>query len=280
MRVGDIELSDLKVKPIISGFSLLDDNDILKEGEPELILVGAGTSHGKSAFMLQLCSQISEKAPVFFFSLEMSQKAIQRRLLSPRSGIPLKQIKHMDCRQSDLQKAQLEIQRLPLYVCCDGNKDINYIMQVCMEAANQYGKPAVIALDYLQLLYNGEDPNRAQEIAKILGTIKLLAKTLSCPLIMGSQLNRTEQVEGQKSAKKASDETYYPSIYNLKDSSSIENDADVILMLNRPYVYNENLRPNEADLIIAKNRDGEKHMSCVLNFRGEYCAFQDEVRRY
>lgn len=88
IRIQDISVEDLSVEPLSTGFKVLDDNLFLKEGRPELVVVGAGTSHGKSAFMLQLAANVSQKGPVPFFSLEMDERDIKARLLAPRINTP------------------------------------------------------------------------------------------------------------------------------------------------------------------------------------------------
>ena len=122
-----------------------------------------------------------------------------------------------------------------------------------------------MVLDYLQLFSSPkEKENRQQEISSFSRSLKILSKELSCPVVALSQLNRSPEMrEGRR-----------PQLSDLRESGSIEQDADVVLLVNRPEVYNPDDRPGEAEIIVAKHRNG-KTGSVWLEFEGDFARFKD-----
>jgi replicative DNA helicase len=112
---------------------------------------------------------------------------------------------------------------------------------------------------------------RTAEIAEILGSLKELAKSLRCPILIGSQLNRECERRGKQIQMERGMGDYKPIKSDLMDSGSIEHDADVIMFISRQYVYDRS-RPGEADFVIAKNRNGKLYDG-ILGFKGEFCSF-------
>ncbi len=272
-RVGDIKTDSLVITPLPTGIKPLDDNLVLKAGRPELIVVGAATSHGKSACMLQVAAEVAKTGPVFIFSLEMDERDIKARLIAPRAHTSLQDIMKGYGNKTRIREAQEEIEQLQLYVCCNGRRDVNYISQMAYEGAKAYGIPKLIVCDYLQLMRGPTKATRTAEIADILGSLKELAKALKCPVFIGSQLNRECERRGKRIAIEKGVGDYRPIKSDLMDSGSIEHDADVIIFISRQYVY-DRTRPGEADLIIAKNRNGKLYDG-KLEFKGEYCTFYE-----
>lgn len=277
-KIGDISIKGLKISALPSGFRTLDQHYVLKKNRPELVVVGAGTSHGKSAFMVQIAANVARTGPVFVFSLEMDERDIKSRLLSPMARVPLRDIQSGDGDEEKLVKAEQKLQGLPLYICTNGRRDIHYITQTCYEGVKLYGQPQMVIIDYLQLLRGPVKPSRTAEIAEILGIIKELAKGLKCPIIMGSQLNRECERRGKLIEQQKGVGDYKPIKSDLMDSGSIEHDADVIMFISRQHVYDRQ-RPGEADFIIAKNRNGKLYDG-VFDFQGDFCAFSDPEDRY
>lgn len=274
-KISDVVVDNLIVSPLTTGFRILDDNLVFKQDRAELIVVGAGTSHGKSAFMVQISAEIAKIGPVFIFSLEMDERDIKARLLAPRSKLSLSQILKGHGDRKALLHSAKELDDLDLYLCCNGRRDVSYITQTSYDAARKYGKPSLIVCDYLQLMKGPTKATRTSEIAEILGTLKELAKTLKCPVLIGSQLNRECERRGKSIEMSKGVGDYRPIKSDLMDSGSIEHDADVIMFISRQYVY-DRTRPGEADFVIAKNRNGSLYNG-VLGFRGEYCSFYEEI---
>lgn len=275
IHVKDIPVEDLKVTIIPSGFSSLDAVRFLKKDRPELVVVGAGTSHGKSAFMLQVAANVAKQGNVFVYSLEMDERDIKARLIAGHSRIPMSLILSGNTPKHELKKSLAELGDRGLYFCTNGRKQISYIQQTSHEMAKRVGNPTLIVIDYLQLLKGPNRATRSNEIADILAEIKTLARELKCPILIGSQLNRNCERRGKDLEKTEGKADYTPIKSDLLDSSSVENDADVILFISRQHVY-DRTREFEADIRIAKNRGG-KLIDCIFKFEGEFCSFTDEI---
>lgn len=272
-HVSDISVDALKITPLKTGFRTLDQHLVLKKHRPELVVVGAGTSHGKSAFMLQVAANVSHQGPVFVYSLEMDERDIKARLLAPRISQPLNRIMSGELSPKKLAEANDSFKAMNLHICTNGRREVSYIQSSCYEMANKVGLPSLIVVDYLQLLRGPVRNMRTSEIAEILGVLKGLAKEMKCPVLIGSQLNRNCERRGKQSEneKGTGMGDYMPIKADLMDSGSIEHDADVIMFISRQYVY-DRTRPNEADFVIAKNRNGQLWTG-IMQFTGELCCF-------
>jgi replicative DNA helicase len=273
-QIKDISVELLRIEPLQSGLRVLDQNLVLKKGRPELVVVGAGTSHGKSAFMVQLAASVSKLHHVFVYSLEMDERDIKARLLAPRIHQPLEKIMAGQVPKEKLKEADQAFEEMKLHVCTNGRREISFVQSSAYDMAQKVGAPALIVVDYLQLMRGPTKATRTNEIAEILGGLKELAKTMKCPVLIGSQLNRNCEHRGKRTQLERGVADYTPIKSDLMDSGSIEHDADVILFLSRPYVYDQETRPNEADMIIAKNRNG-KTCKAILNFSGSLCSFSE-----
>lgn len=276
-KISDISLELLKIHPLPTGFRILDRHLVLKQGRPELVVVGAGTSHGKSAFMLQVAAEISKSHPVFVFSLEMDERDIKARLLADKLSQPLDQIMEGRIPLSRLTGADDEFKKMNLHLCTNGRREIQYIQSSSYDLAKQEGRPGLIVVDYLQLMRGPVKGTRTAEIAEILCGLKSLAKEMGCPVLIGSQLNRSCERRGKQLEMETGQADYTPMKSDLMDSGSIEHDADVIMFLSRHYVYDQETRPNSADFIIAKNRNG-KIGKWVLDFCGTTCSFKEQMK--
>ena len=273
VHVKEISVDQLSVDPLPTGFSALDQHLFLKKDRAELVVVGAGTSHGKSAFMLQVAANVAKKGRVFVFSLEMDERDIKARLLAPRINVPLQKIMAGGVPSNKLKQANDLFTEMQLYLCTNGKRDINHIRQTALDAAKQIGAPDLVVLDYLQLLRGPNKNTRTAEIADILGAVKELAKALHCPIMIGSQLNRECERRGRKIQIDKGIGDYRPMNADLMDSGSIEHDADVILFISRQFQY-DRTRLGEADIVMTKNRGG-KVFDAVFEFTGELCAFYE-----
>jgi replicative DNA helicase len=233
-KISDVSIESLRVEPLKTGFHTLDEHYVLKARRPELVVVGAGTSHGKSAFMVQVASHVAQGGPVFVFSLEMDERDIKARLLAPRAQIPLQDIVAGKAQGQRLRDAALGLNNLQLYLCCNGRRDVHYITQTAYDEARTLGAPHLVVVDYLQLVKGPNKPTRTAEIAEILGVLKEMAKTLKCPVLIGSQLNRNCERRGKEIEMDKGLADYTPMKSDLMDSGSIEHDADVIMFISPP----------------------------------------------
>ncbi len=256
-----------------SGFYSLDA--ITMGWQPsDLIIIAARPSVGKTAFSLNLASNASVQhhMPVAFFSLEMSALQIANRLITSESGLPAEKIKG-SVKLEDYEWTQLEyrlraLSKAPLYI--DDTPGLP-LMEFRTKAKNLVKNKGVrlIIIDYLQLIQGPAELRgmREQEVAAISRTLKATAKELNVPIIALSQLSRAA-VQRQGGSGK-------PQLSDLRESGSIEQDADMVIFIHRPdYI---GLSENEGDkektqIIIAKHRNGETRDIDML-FKGEQLKF-------
>lgn len=208
-----------------------------------------------------------------YFSLEMSKEEVAKRMLSAQSAIKLEKLErgYID-GQEDMERLDEGIYALdPLPIYLDDSADLSMmeIRTKCRRLKAQGGL-GIVVVDYLQLLSSPkEKENRQQEISAFSRNLKMLSKELSCPVIALSQLNRSPEMrEGKR-----------PQLSDLRESGSIEQDADLVLLVNRPEVYNPDDHPGEAEIIVAKHRNG-KTGSFWLDFEGDFARFRDPKGGY
>ena len=240
------------ISGISYGYPSLDEfTGGLNKGE--LTILGARPSVGKTALALNIANNISSSGKnVLFFSLEMSAEDITQRLLCLRSGVSLFKVRNGGLEQHDFIKLsqQEDIQcKLKLFID-DSPRGLNTLeMRSKAKKLSMREGVDVIIVDYLQLIKSGKDMYREQEIADISRSLKALSKELNIPVIALAQLNRGVE---QRTDKK-------PLLSDLRESGSIEQDADVIMFIHREDVYRkgeEHPKKGIADIIIGKNRNG------------------------
>lgn len=242
--------SEEKIKNrLSSGYSHLDN--ITHGIEPSRYWVmAARPGMGKTAFAMNIIENISIKQnkKALIFSLEMTFEDVMNRLISSLTCIPLQKLIASDLQLDERIKINEcidQLQQKAIFVD-ESSSDIISIRNRARIAVKQY-KIDLIVIDYLQIIRGLNRESRQLEIAEISQILRELSKELKVPVICLSQLSR--KVEQRNS--------FVPILSDLRDSGCIEQDADVVLLLNRPDYYNPNNRPNEMDLIVAKNRFGE-----------------------
>ena len=236
----------------------------------QMIIVAARPAMGKSTLALDFArsAAVTNGMTAAFFSLEMGRNEIAMRLLSAEARIQFQDLRKGDIRDEDWDKMSLAVDRLnevPLFIDDSPNMSLMEIRAKCRRL-KQRNNLKLIVLDYLQLLSSGKRvESRQQEVSEFSRTLKLLAKELDVPIIALSQLNRGSE---QRTDKR-------PQVSDLRESGSIEQDADMVLLLHRDEVYDkESPRAGEADIIVAKNRAGPTR-DIVVAFQGHYARFQD-----
>jgi len=252
-----------------TGFSELDEmTNGLHPGQ--LILIAARPALGKSTLALDFAraASITHGLPSVFFSLEMGRSEIAMRLLSAESNIFLQKLRKGDVRSEDwttLASTRGRIADAPLYIDDSPNMTLVEIRAKCRRLKQQVGLKLIV-IDYLQLMTSGKKvESRQQEVSEFSRALKLLAKELQVPVIALSQLNRGPE---QRVDKK-------PQIADLRESGSLEQDADMVILLHRESAYDkESSRPGEADLIVAKHRNGPTGTVTVA-FQGAFSRFAD-----
>ena len=252
---------------IPTGFTELDD---LTHGlhPGQLIIVAARPAVGKSTLALDFArhAAIKKRKKVIFFSLEMSRSEIAMRMLSAETQIQLQSMRKGSMSETDwvrIADVRSKINDAPLYIDDSPNLTMVEIRAKSRRIAERIGLDMIV-IDYLQLLTSGKKvESRQQEVSEFSRALKLLAKELGVPLIAISQLNRkSEEAKDKK-----------PDISQLRESGSLEQDADVVILLHRPDIgEKEHPRAGEADVILAKQRSGPTGTITVA-FQGQYSRF-------
>lgn len=254
---------------------LADLDNLINGFQPgQMIIVAARPGAGKSTAALDFCRSASIKNGLTsaFFSLEMSKYEIVMRLLSAEAGVHLSRItgsqKLTDDEWDSLENTSAKIAGAPLFI--DDSPNLT-MMEIRAKARRlkQRHDVRLIVIDYIQLMSSGKKvESRQLEVSEFSRQIKLLAKELQIPIIALSQLNRGPE---QRSDKK-------PALSDLRESGSLEQDADVVILVHRDDLGNDKSeRKGEADMIVAKHRNGPTSTIPVV-FQGHYSRFVDLYR--
>src|ERR1700685_2476955 len=248
------------------------DLDALTNGlhAGQMIVIAARPAIGKSTLALDFAraAAIRHNIATVLFSLEMGRNEITMRLLSAESRVPLQTMRTGQMNDDDwarLARRMSEVADAPLFIDDSPNMSMMEIRAKCRRLKQRHDLKFVI-VDYLQLMSSPKRvENRQQEVSELSRSLKLLAKELEVPVVALSQLNRGPE---QRTDKK-------PQLSDLRESGSIEQDADVVILLHREDVYErESPRAGEADLIVAKHRNGPT-ATVTVAFQGHYSRFVD-----
>ena len=266
------ELKDKFLNPTLPGLkSGFYDLDLLTQGfqKSDLIIIAGRPSTGKTALSLNIILNVikNSKLPVLFFSLEMSKKQIMYRLLSMEANIDQTRLKNGKLYQNDwikLNKIIKILSKLPLFIDDSANLSINDIRSKVKTIILEQTKIGLIVIDYLQLMQNLniKNGNRVQELSQITRYLKNIAREFNVPIIALSQLSRN--VENRLNQK--------PILSDLRESGSIEQDADLVLMLYKNKSASQVSQLTE--LIIAKQRNGPIG-TIKLKFNEKQTKFSD-----
>ena len=234
----------------------------------QMIVIAARPGVGKSTLALDFArsAAIHHNQCTVFFSLEMSRTELAMRILSAEGTISMSRLKKGDLDQdgwTQLANLQGKINGAPLFIDDSPNMTLMEIRAKCRRLKQRHELKMVV-LDYLQLMSSGKKvESRQQVVSEFSRRLKLLAKELEVPVIALSQLNRGSE---QRTDKR-------PMISDLRESGSIEQDADMVILLHREDMYNPDTdRVGEADMMIAKHRGGPTRTIPVA-FSGKYSRF-------
>lgn len=247
--------SEGKLTGVSTGFSQLDK---ITRGlqKSNLIIVAARPSMGKSAFALNIALNAAKKsdASVLIFNLEMSKEEIGNRLLAMEANVEMERILEGKTLTTDdwgaISEATNRMGKMNIAIDDTPNISILEMKNKCRRMKAEKGLDLVV-IDYLQLMDSGQRvENRQQEISKFSRGLKLLAKEMECPVIVLSQLNRGPDLRS---------EDHRPRMADLRESGSIEQDADIVMFLYRDDYYNkeESPVPGICEINIAKHRNGK-----------------------
>lgn len=251
---------------IPTGFSQLD-KIILGLNKSDLILLAARPAMGKTAFALNIITNVAIKTQksVAVFSLEMSREQLVTRILSSVAKIKGISLKTGNLTIDDWNRLAVsaqELSRAKIYI-----DDMPGITVSEMKAkVRRLRNIDLVVIDYLQLMQSSKrSDNRVQEISYITRSLKIMAKELDVPVIAISQLSRGPDMRAE----------HQPKLSDLRDSGSIEQDADIVMFLYREAYYDKTCEnPNIAECIVAKNRHGETSV-VELAWDGQYTKFEN-----
>lgn len=251
-RMEELHRNKGSLRGVRTGYRDLD-NMTAGLQRSDLIILAARPAMGKTTLVTNLAYNVATiaKQPVLFFSLEMSKEQLVDRMLSDASGVPAWSIRTGNLSDEDFSKlseAMGEMAEAPIYI--DDTPGVSVLEMRTKARRAAHEQPlGLIIVDYLQLMQGSgrHDGNRVQEVSEISRGLKLLARELNVPVIALSQLSRSVESRSPQ----------VPQLADLRESGSIEQDADIVMFIYREAYYNPDTeRENITDLIIAKHRNG------------------------
>lgn len=266
-RVGEL----MKLKGALTGVTTgFRDLDELTSGlQPsDLIIIAGRPSMGKTAFALNLAQNaaIKGKKTVCLFSLEMSREQLVQRMLCSDSGVNMQSVRTGTISDMELVRIATSLDplsRADIYIDDSPGCSVAEIRSKCRRLKSRSGLDMIV-IDYLQLMQtSGKHDNRVLEISETTRKLKIMARELNVPVVLLSQLSRGPEQRTD----------HRPVMADLRESGAIEQDADVIMLLYRPAVYDQS-DDNTTEVIVAKHRNGPT-ATVKLAWLGEVAKFAD-----
>lgn len=271
-EIEELCKSGKKISGLESGFVDLDAKTSGLNNSA-LIIVAARPAMGKSAFVLNIANFVArhQKTPVMIFNLEMSKEEVTKRILCAEGEVDSSKVKNAKLDSEDwlkLGEASGRLSDTPIYIDDTPGLTSSELRAKCRKAKLEKNIGLII-IDYLQLMESkNKNSSRQQEVSEISRSLKILAKELNVPVIALSQLSRAAEARTD----------HRPMLSDLRESGSIEQDADIVMFLHREDYYDENTeRKNIAEVIIAKNRSGSTG-TVELAWIPEYTKFANLYR--
>lgn len=266
------ELSKLNstITGVSTGYTDLDEmTSGLQKGD--LVIVAGRPSMGKTTFSMNIAEYAAahKKLPVAVFSMEMPAEQLTLRLLSSMGRVDQHRLRTGQLTDEDWPRIATAVKifaDVPMFIDDSPALSPNEVRARSRRLVREHGQLGLIVLDYLQLMQgNGKSENRTNEVSEISRSLKALAKELSTPIVVLSQLNRSLEQRPNKR----------PVMSDLRESGAIEQDADVIMFVYRDEVYHpDSAEKGSAEIIIAKQRNGPIG-TCRLTFLGKYTRFEN-----
>ncbi|CAA6808901.1 MAG: Replicative DNA helicase (EC [uncultured Thiotrichaceae bacterium] len=250
-----------------------DDLDEMTNGlqKGDLVIVAGRPSMGKTTFSMNIAeyAAANNKVPTAVFSLEMPGEQLTMRLLSSMGRVDQGRLRNGRLLEEDWPRIATAVKLfsdVPLYIDDSAGLTPTEVRARARRLVREHGDLGLIVIDYLQLMQGGgKAENRTNEVSAMSRSLKALAKELSCPIIVLSQLNRSLEQRPNKR----------PIMSDLRESGAIEQDADIIMFVYRDEVYNpESENKGTAEIIIGKQRNGPIG-SVRLTFLGKYTRFEN-----
>jgi replicative DNA helicase len=251
LEIEKLFLNKDQINGVPSGFPELD-NKTAGWQKGDMILIAARPSMGKTTFALNLAEHAALRASksIVVFSLEMSKEQLAYKLLCSEANVNMSSLRRGDLDDSDwerIARAAGPLASAKIIIDDTAGISVMEMKSKCRRIKLEHGIDMII-IDYLQLMTGSNPDNRQQEVSEISRSIKALAKEMQCPVIALSQLSRAPEQRAD----------HRPMLSDLRESGSIEQDADVVMFLYRDEYYNKETEDkNVAECIIAKHRNGE-----------------------
>jgi len=274
-RLEELHRNKGSIRGVKTGYRDLD-NMTAGLQRSDLVILAARPAMGKTTLVTNLAYNVATlaKQPVLFFSLEMSKEQLVDRMLADASGVDAWNIRTGNLSDDDFAKisdAMGEMAESPIFI--DDTPGLSVLEMRTKARRAAHDQPlGLIIVDYLQLMQSASrsDGNRVQEVSEISRGLKLIARELNVPLVALSQLSRTVESRSPQ----------IPQLADLRESGSIEQDADIVMFIYREAYYNpETDRENITDLIIAKHRNGPTG-KVELYFHPERLRFMSLDRKH
>ncbi|MEF9917911.1 MAG: replicative DNA helicase [Eubacterium sp.] len=273
LQIEKVQENKGQLTGIATGFAELD---LFTSGlqRSDLIFVAARPSMGKTAFALNIAQNaaLKTKASVAIFSLEMSKAQLVQRMLCAESLVDSNKIRTGELSGEDWDSISLGYTRLystNIFIDDTAGVSLPEVRTKCRRLKMEKGLDMIL-IDYLQLMSGrGKAENRQNEISEISRGLKSLAREMDCPLVCLSQLSRAPDARTD----------HHPMLADLRESGSIEQDADVVMFLYREHYYDKEAEPHIAELDIAKQRNGPTGRM-KLAWLPEYTKFNDPAPDY
>lgn len=272
-KIDEMSKLEGSITGLTTGFIDLDSRTSGLQ-KSDLIILAARPSMGKTAFALNIAQQaaVKSKAKVLIFSLEMSRDQLGQRMLSMESRIEIQKLKTGNLERRDWDQIHIALDalsRTSIYIDDTPGVTAMEIKNKCRRLKTEKGLDLIV-IDYLQLMsYEGRAESRQQEITALSRFLKQLAREMECPVVVLSQLSRAPEQRND----------HRPILSDLRESGSIEQDADIVMFLYRDEYYNPETtdKPNICEVNIAKQRSGPTG-SIELTWLGKYTRFVDKSR--
>lgn len=254
-RLDDLHRNKGGIRGIPTGLADID-KQLAGLQRSDLVIVAARPSMGKTTLMLNMALNIATKAKqgaVLYFSLEMSKEQLVDRLLAAEAGVDAWKLRTGEgLNDNDFERlsaAMGELAEAPIFIDDTSGITVGDLRTKARRLHHQHPLAAIM-VDYLQLMTGGSrfasQANRVQEISEISRSLKILARELNVPIVAASQLSRS--VESRNPP--------IPQLADLRESGAIEQDADIVTFIYRPYYYDESADPNVTEIHIKKHRNG------------------------
>ncbi|WP_020560371.1 replicative DNA helicase [Thiofilum flexile] len=260
---------DSTITGVSTGYTQLDEmTSGLQKGD--LIIVAGRPSMGKTTFSMNIAEYAAAylKLPVAIFSMEMPAEQLTLRMLSSMGRVDQHKVRTGKLSDEDWPRIATAVRifaDVPMYIDDSPGLSPTEVRARARRLVREHGQLGLIVLDYLQLMQTGSSENRTTEVSEISRSLKSLAKELSVPIIVLSQLNRSLEQRPNKR----------PVMSDLRESGAIEQDADMIIFIYRDEVYNpDSPDKGTAEIIIAKQRNGPIGTT-RLTFLGKYTRFEN-----